>query len=76
MRKPRISIDLPADILANVETEATRLGISRNEAITRLLRAGMEQKEIYFCPFCHAECRPGVKSCDHFDPEDVTWSRV
>ncbi|MBE3573081.1 MAG: CopG family transcriptional regulator [Moorella humiferrea] len=76
MRKPRINIDLPADVLEEVEREAARLKISRNEAITRLLRAGLGQKEVYFCPFCHAECRPGVKSCIHFDPEEVTWRGV
>jgi hypothetical protein len=73
MPKQRITIDVPPELLKQVETEAARLGISRNDAIARLLQAGLDKTEVYLCPICRTECRPGISGCIHFDPEDVTW---
>jgi hypothetical protein len=73
MAKKRIMIDLPPELLKRVEAEAVRLSISRNEALARILEAGLGREEVYLCPFCRTECRPGVSGCIHFDPEDVTW---
>lgn len=73
-RKARTTMDLPPDLLAALDAEAARRGISRNEMLADIIRDALGREE-YRCPFCGTVCVPGEGGCEHFDPQDVTWGR-